>query len=524
MRRLLRFFKRPRPGGSPRPGGRRWAPAFGRAVKVVFVLALAGLTYVAGAATMHYRLPPWEFLTKAFIGGQSWADHSLGAAPLARTVGDLKQAAVTIDRPERTCDGFTLYTTTLGLEASLIDMRGRPVHRWEMHSRRPWPRAKDVEEPAADEEVHWERCCLYPNGDLLALCCKGVGSPYGYGVAKLDKDSNVLWGYSANVHHDLDVGEDGRIYVLKKTSEIKPPEGVDFLPPGGYSAEHLVVLSPEGRELQSIPILEAFRDSPYFLTLSSGNEEGAKNAFPFPLPPGAPGRPSVPPPGGGPPPQPGAGPSFPPAPPAPGGPLPAPAPPQAGSDSTQLAPDDILHVNSVKVLPRAPAPNSPLFKPGQVLISLRSPSVVAVLDPDARSVAWAAKGVWKCQHDVEFLDDGRLLLFDNLGSSRGSRVVEYDPATQAIPWSFPGEKSLLPSTPFRGSNQRLPNGNTLIVDPVGRRIMEATKGKEVVWEWGCPPDAAPASVDSSVQLNITGARRYGPDELSFLKGGVHVPR
>ena len=133
---------------------------------------------------------------------------------------------------------------------------------------------------------------------------------------------------------------------------------------------------------------------------------------------------------------------------------------------------DVLHTNAVKVLSRALAPKFPLFKPGQLLVSLRHLDALAVLDPDSGKVVWAARGPWRGQHDPSFLDNGQLLLFDNYGSPQGSRVLEYDPRTQAFPWSYPGENG----TPFfshiRGMSQRLPNGNTLIVNSDGGEVLK----------------------------------------------------
>ena len=100
---------------------------------------------------------------------------------------------------------------------------------------------------------------------------------------------------------------------------------------------------------------------------------------------------------------------------------------------------DVLHTNALRVLSSALAPKFPMFKAGQLLISPRNLDALLVLDPDTGKIVWAARGPWRAQHDPSFLDNGHLLLFDNLGSPRGSRVLEYDPLTQAFPWTYPGE-------------------------------------------------------------------------------------
>jgi hypothetical protein len=333
--------------------------------------------------------------------------------------------------------------------------------------------------------MQWERCHLYPNGDVLALCCIGGSAPYGCGLVKLDRDSRFRWGYSAEVHHDVDVGEDGRIYALTQKTEQTPPAGLDSIS-APYNDDFLVVLSPEGRELVKVSLLEAFRNSPYLLSGLASSSEPQAFAPPPPIPqlPGAP-------------------------------PITVPALPIPRS---QFGKGDLFHANSVKVLSKALAARFPLFKPGQVLLSLRTPSLVAVLDLETRSIVWAVKGAWQGQHDARFLDNGHILLFDNLGDTKGARVIEFDPITHAIPWSYVGEKGSSFLAPFRGVSQRLTNGNTLVAEPTSR-LVEVTPGGEVVWQWALPFAPTPSGQPSAPGvLSFTGVRRYLPEELPFLEG------
>jgi outer membrane protein assembly factor BamB len=168
---------------------------------------------------------------------------------------------------------------------------------------------------------------------------------------------------------------------------------------------------------------------------------------------------------------------------------------------------DVLHANAVKVLSPRLAAAFPQFKPGQLLVSLRNLDAVAVIDPDAGKVVWAARGPWHAQHDPTFLENGRLLLFDNLGSPGRSRVLEYDPRTQAFPWVYPADGGRGFVSPIRGMCQRLPNGNTLVVNSVGGEAIEVAADGEVVWSVSTAP------------VTLNRARRYAPDRLAFLKGG-----
>jgi hypothetical protein len=463
-------------------------PSFTQVARVLFLLGFAGLCFVGGAAIMYFGLPPSSFLGRAFIDAETWL-ASLDPPAEPQIGSPVPGSAVTVDKPAETFDGYTLYTTTLASSATLIDMKGNVVHQWQMRFRRPWPKEGHVVEPLQDGPVHWERAFAYPNGDLLALCASR-SSAYGYALAKFDKDSNLLWNYAGNPHHDLDVGDDGKIYVLTCKRDVPPPATIDT-PMSPYVADYLVVLSPSGETLDTIPILEAIESSPHWVTFTSALEEIGQAGMPAmpKLPPDFPGPNGMPP-------------GMPP------GLLPRSAP--------NIDPGDIVHANSVRLLGSALASKFSAFKPGQILLSLRSTSLVAVLDPQKRSIVWAARGPWKFQHDAQFLDNGHLLLFDNLGSLRGSRVVEYDPVSQGVPWTYLGEKVDSFKTVYRGMNQRLANGNTLIIDAEGRKLIEVTRNKNVVWRWDCKAGNA-ADGAAPETANFTGARRYTETELPFLK-------
>jgi hypothetical protein len=429
--------------------------------RFLFFLGLASLCYVLGAAVMFFELPSSSFLRRAFVGGAAWyelrgaAQHPTEEVPL--TVGK-------IDKPGKTCDGFTLCMYGSGSRAVLINMRGEVVHQWQVSFSRLWTDPPHLRGRIDDASVYFNDAYLYPNGDLLVLL-EGpatVRNPSnGYGLVKLDKDSRVLWTYARNTHHDLDVAEDGTIYALTNEVVQAVPKGLEFIPTP-CMVDCVDVVSREGKKQKTISLLEALHDSPYaplFSVLERPTMfvEG---------PPGA----------------------------------------RMAAFSDDLRRRDVLHANAVKVLSRRLAPKFPLFKAGQLLTCLRHLDALAVVDPDSGKAVWAARGPWAAQHDPTFLDNGRLLLFDNLGSPRGSRVLEYDPKSQAFPWTYPGASGTPFSSRIRGLAQRLPNGNTLIVNSVGGEVFEVTPGQEVVWSCSCGA------------VTVYRARRYLPEQLPFLSG------
>jgi hypothetical protein len=457
--------------GTPRQQDTSAAPARAsrRRLLLPFVslFGLASLSFLLGAAVMFFDLPSSAFLRRAFLGGLAWFERKDEPPPAGQlpplTVGQ-------IDQPEKTCDGFTLCMYGGPTRAVLVNMRGEVVHLWHVPFSEVWPAPPHLRGRIDDAVVYFNDGHVYPNGDLLVVL-EGPADfssgglqrnpSNGYGLAKLDRDSRVLWKYARNCHHDVDVGPDGTIYAIVNEVVHSVPAGLEYIPTP-CMIDVLDIISPEGKRLKSVSLLEALRDSPYAALLG---------------PLEAPGK--------------GAG----------------PPPPGAAALADDARRRDVLHTNAIKVLAPALAPKFPLFKAGQLLVSLRTLDALAVLDPDSGKVVWAARGPWRAQHDPWFLDNGHLLLFDNLGSPRGSRVLEYDLKTQAFPWSYPGPGGTPFLSKIRGMAQRLPNGNTLVVNSDGGEVFEVTPGQDVVWSCSC----------GRVELNR--ARRYTPEQLPFLKGG-----
>ena len=150
---------------------------------------------------------------------------------------------------------------------------------------------------------------------------------------------------------------------------------------------------------------------------------------------------------------------------------------------------DIFHTNSIQVLDGSLAVRIPAFRKGNVLVSLRKLSVVAVIDMDRREVVWALSGLWNAQHMPRMLSSGTMMVFDNIGNRDRSRIIEFDPVTQSVEWMYKGERPEDFYTQMCGANHRLQNGNTLIVESDYGRAFEVTVDGEIVWEFVNPERA-----------------------------------
>lgn len=264
-------------------------------------------------------------------------------------------------------------------------------------------------------------------------------------LLRLDRRSNLVWRRRTRFHHDFHVGADGTIRALVRHDERVPavhPE-VDSV------VDSLLVLSSDGEVLREVSLLDAVLRSPYAFLLPRvaerelDREEGAI---------------------------------------------------------------DLLHTNHVEVVEGTAAGGSGPFSPGDLVVSFRTLSLVAVLDGESLAVLWAwGPNNLLFPHHPTLLPGGHLLVFDN-GIER-SRVVEVDPAAQAIVWSYSADDLF---TRTRGSAQRLPGGNTLITESDTGYVFEVTPEGERVWVF-----AAPHDTPDGERAAIWRMHRYPPGTAGF---------
>jgi len=170
--------------------------------------------------------------------------------------------------------------------------------------------------------------------------------------------------------------------------------------------------------------------------------------------------------------------------------------------------EDWSHVNDVDVL-----------ADGRLLVSLRNFDQVLVVDRATKDVVHRLGSdgdhdVLHEQHNPDFLvaEDGTPTVL--VADSENDRVVEYAlrNGTWERTWSVGSSRSLS----WPRDADRLPNGNTLVVDSLNHRIIEVTPRGEIVWEfyatWG-PYDA---------ERVAHGGGSNGPTMADLGAGGHHA--
>jgi hypothetical protein len=182
------------------------------------------------------------------------------------------------------------------------------------------------------------------------------------------------------------------------------------------------------------------------------------------------------------------------------------------ADSLPEKPYDYFHLNTVEVLPDTPLGRSDdRFRAGNLLICLRNVHTIAILDQDDWRVVWSwGYGELSFPHMPTMLDSGNLLIYDNGVRNKVTRVIEIDPASGELLWSYPSPPRRDFYSMRRGSNQRLPNGNTLIAESEKGHVIEVTPEGDTVWEFWNP------ELKGKQRKRIYRFMRQGRDELRDL--------
>lgn len=426
----------------------------------VFIASVAFIAFIAGGVSAKLKIASvgdmMQRIAMAVVylkGGESqqyvrdniWEPTSRTASP---------DQTVYLHDTEFAGEGFNLVVSSAAQEAVLVAMDGKTVHRWARDYLDIWRDTPVGKENEWIENIYWRRARLLDDGNILVVFETSSRTPYGLGMVKLDKDSNVIWRLAENLHHDVSVDSAGNIYALgqrinekgyKDYAKLKPP----------FIDDSVVFVSPDGKKLKEIFIAEAFLKSEFAPVLDT---------------------------------------------------MPA-----------NLVGDPI-HANTIEYIDEETATKFAFAKAGDLLISLREMNVIAVLDPVAEKIVWSAVGPWRAQHDPAMLKNGNIVLYDNTGimeATGRSRVLEFNPVTGAVDWSFDGTKEEPLYSPVFGTKQRLANGNTLITDSRSGRVVEVTPDGVVVWDYRTPHRK---TVDGQQYvMPIFDTVRVDPAAAAFLK-------
>ncbi len=367
--------------------------------------------------------------------------------------------------PQRYQDGYTLYNSRPRTEAHLLDMGGEVLHSWSSEESGAAKAAVDerLGELAPEMYGGWNHVVMYPSGELLVVGANHM-------LLKLSWQSETLWKLDIAAHHDVTVGGDGEIYALvNRMTRVRYQGGeVPLLD------NEVLRISPAGAVQERISLVHALRALPELRSAIDAQIE--QYTWPFHArdiesrlkSEGASRRQIR---------------SY------------------VGTYKKMFAdrsdepeeikiamlvgsPADPLHGNTVGCLDAHPAG---LWQEKDLIVCFRKIDVVAVLSAESGAVVWHwGPGELEGPHHPTMLPNGNLLIFDNGTRRHYSRVIEVDPSTGEIVWSYQADPPESFLTMTRGGSQKLPNGNVLITETNRGRGFEVDLGGAIVWDFYNP--------------------------------------
>jgi outer membrane protein assembly factor BamB len=176
---------------------------------------------------------------------------------------------------------------------------------------------------------------------------------------------------------------------------------------------------------------------------------------------------------------------------------------------------DAYHVNGIDTVNAAAAARIGRgVEAGDLLVSLREPSALAIIDKDNGDLKWLLSGRTAAQHSPRFLPDGTIVAFDNLGgrsATGGSRILWIDPATNRSRTVFPrgNEGALLPFFSVdSGAVNVSPDGKRIMVSPSkqGRTIEVDIATGQALWTIDNIMDFSPFLTSHDIKRDQSFAR------------------
>lgn len=140
------------------------------------------------------------------------------------------------------------------------------------------------------------------------------------------------------------------------------------------------------------------------------------------------------------------------------------------------------HPNDIDPLPHEFAEFFPAFRPGDLLVSYRSPNLVFVLDQNSLKVKWWRQGLTRRQHDPDWNQNGTITIYNNNMHRKFSSIISVNPRTFDAEVLLDGKNYNFYSWQM-GKHQVLDDGTLLITSPYQGRVFEVNSSGQVTLEF-----------------------------------------
>lgn len=409
----------------------------GRSDRLVFTLALAVLAFAWGVATMNWQIFPYPLIRDAKAAWASLARLEpadfprgfLGPVPAATGALPVLLAAPGAGTEALLVTGgfFELMEECprFGCMAWVMDRAGRILHRWEADPAAIFADVTGMSGEVTPANFFITGLALAADGGLVTVFQSRNMFPYQVGIARFDIDGRLVWKRFDRSHHWPTLAPDGTILVpsARILPAPEPPPAPPVRAPGPRPP------CPDGRIYSEgvralAPDGTVLREFWFDDILSEGAYPGLGYAL------------------------------------------------RDGCDPH--------HVNGIALLTPAAAARLPGTRAGDLVVSLREPSALAVIDGTTGVLRHLIAHRFAGQHSPRLLPGGEIVVFDNLGGLReegGSRILVLDPATGGLRVVFPQAGTSAPALPFysdeAGVVEVSPDGTRLLISESRRgRILE----------------------------------------------------
>jgi hypothetical protein len=141
------------------------------------------------------------------------------------------------------------------------------------------------------------------------------------------------------------------------------------------------------------------------------------------------------------------------------------------------------HVNDIEPLTKKFEQYYPNFKAGDLLVSLRTPNLIFIMDQETLKVKWWRQGLTRRQHDPDWNNfKGTITIFNNNMHRGFSSIMEINPTTYKHRVLLEGEKYDF-YTWWRGKHQMMPNGGLLTTSSDQGRVFETDAEGNITFEF-----------------------------------------
>jgi outer membrane protein assembly factor BamB len=435
--------------------------------RILFVVALCALCFGYGVATMQFEVFPYPLLKEAKLGWEAWASMDTQKRNFPQAFERFEPAAAATPQARRLLEGAgeerVLVTggpyqllercPTWGCMAWISDRTGKVLHTWEVNLDELWSGLSGVSGDVNRLSLYPVGMALGDDGSLIVSFQGRETYPVHIGIIKLDRNGRILWKRFDRSHHWPAMDAGGRIYTPASAARDMKHVG---------SSRVGIKCATGASGVDSIRVLspegEPLREMPLLESFVRSGYAGLFYGI------------------------------------------------RDGCNPT--------HLNSVALADPEVAKAIPGAAAGDLLVSLRETSAVALLDGKTAAVKYLVSGRSAAQHAAQFLPDGSVLALDNLGGERslgGTRVVRINLVTGAAQTVFPkgGEQRLLPvQTETAGQISVSSDGKRALVAVThqGRIIEIDVASGAPLWVYDNTHDIGPFLEAADIRSDTTRAR------------------